>query len=91
MGFPIEPGNLVSQGYSNFPKTAWMTSVHLPRFRIIHIHTVLVGFAYPWKTMYADFVWVYRTPHLKSILGKINETVQYVSIMFNVNSRWWPL
>ena len=38
MGSPIEPGNLVSQGYSNFhkKKTAWMTIVHLPRFRIKH-------------------------------------------------------
>ncbi len=56
MGSPIEPGNLVSQGYSNFRITAWMT--------IIQIHTVLMGFAYPCETTYADFAWVYGIPHL---------------------------
>ena len=39
-----------------FPKTAW----------IIHIHTVLEGFASPCETRYADFVWVYGTAHLKN-------------------------
>ncbi len=36
MGSLIEPGNIVSQGYSNFQKkkTTWMTIVHHPRFRI---------------------------------------------------------
>ncbi len=33
--------------------------------RIVHIHTVLEGFAYPCETGYADFVRVYGTTHLK--------------------------
>ncbi len=67
MGSHIEPGNPVSQGYSNFRKTAWMTIVHLLNLVtcIIHIHTVLEGFAYPRETRYADFAWVYGTSHLK--------------------------
>ena len=54
MGSPIEPGSLVSQGYSILNL---MTC-------IIHIHTVLEGFAYPCETRYADFAWVCGTPHL---------------------------
>ena len=82
MGSPINPDNIISQGYqyANFQKTEWMTIVHLPRFRIkhwkfsvilnfgtciIHIDTVLEGFAYPCETRYADFAWVCGTHHLK--------------------------
>ncbi len=32
---------------------------------IVHIHTVLEGFAYPCETGYADFVRFYETVHLK--------------------------
>ncbi len=33
---------------------------------IVHIHTVLEGFAYPCETGYADFVRVYGAAHLKN-------------------------
>ena len=33
---------------------------------IVHIHTVLEGFAYPCETRYADFVRVYGTAHLNT-------------------------
>ncbi len=35
------------------------------RTHIVHIHTVLEGFAYPCETWYADFVRVYGTTHLE--------------------------
>ena len=64
MGSPIEPGNLVSLGYLNFRKKAWMKIVHISQVEtqpidflldyIFHIHTVLGGFAYPSETRYAD-------------------------------------
>ncbi len=42
----IHPGSLVFQWYAYVRKTVWMAIVHLPRFRIIHIPTVLEGFVY---------------------------------------------
>ena len=46
---------------------------------IIHIHTILEGFAYPCETRYADFAWVYGTLHLNVSLNlawgiKLNST-----------------
>ena len=61
MGSPIEPGNLVSHGYSNFRKTTWMTIVY----------TVLQGFACHCETRYAYFAWVYGTPHLNHIASLV--------------------
>ena len=42
-------------------------SVQDQALKVMHIHAVLEGFAYPRVTryMYADFPWVYGTPHLK--------------------------
>ena len=74
MGSAIEPGNLVSQGYSNLKKTVSMTIVHLRRC-IMHIHTVLEGFAYPCEARYAYFAWVCGTPHLK-VQGEMMPLVQ---------------
>ena len=53
-GLPcIDPGSLVFQWYANFRKTVW----------IIHIPTVLEGFAYPWKTRICRFcLGLWQTP-----------------------------
>ncbi len=42
MGSPIEPGNLVLQGYASLQKTVWMKIVHLPRFRINNSRELLL-------------------------------------------------
>ncbi len=36
---------------------------------VIRIGTVFEGFAYPCETWYADFAWIYGTPHLKALYG----------------------
>ncbi len=35
---------------------------------MVHSHTVLEGFAYPCETGYGDFVRVYETAHLKTVI-----------------------
>ena len=86
MGSPIDPGNLVSQGYSKGGPI-------LANWSIIHIHTVLEGFEtrYDCETRYVNFAWVYGTLHLNlshypGALG--SQTLTYSIGAMELNT-WW--
>ena len=75
-------------GYSDFRKTAWMTIIHRPRFRInvrtciLQIHIISEEFAYPCETRYANIAWDYEATHLK--------TNQKRHTVYSQLIRFWP-
>ena len=88
MGSPIEPGNLISQGYSNFQKKhGWQSYTFLGSgSSIIHIHTVLEGFADACETRHADFAWDCGTSHLKYLEPVFHRSIGKSIVLHNINS-----
>ena len=54
MLYLIGPDGVVKRRFVNFQKMVWMTTVHVLRFRIIHIHAVFWKFAYLRFTPYVE-------------------------------------
>ena len=100
--FFISPMDSFQRGMQIVKKLVWRAVRRFPRFlnvgtHIVHIHTVLEGFAYPCETGYADFVKFYGTAHLNwsRFKGNITFSPQYGTAiksheaMFNLLFLTW--